>query len=277
MAKRIAFQGEPGAYSHQACVEARPDHEPLPCATFEDAIEAVRSGAADLGMIAVENSTYGRVADVHSLLPKSGLHIVDEAFVRVHVNLLAVPGTSLAEVKRVRSMAILLGQARGFLKTHGLKTLPWSDNAAGARDVAALGDRAEAALASEIAAEIYGLDVLARHIEDNDHNTTRFLVMAREADLTRRGDHGMITSFVFRVRNIPAALYKAMGGFATNGVNMTKLESYMVDGSWSATQFYADIDGHPDDIGVAHALDELAFFTSELTILGVYPADPRRG
>jgi prephenate dehydratase len=277
VAGKIAFQGEPGAYGHQACREARPGYEPLPCPTFEDALEAVRSGAADLGMIAVENSTYGRVADVHSLLPKSELHIIGEAFVRVHISLLAVPGATLQDVKRVRSMSILLGQARGFIRAHGLKTLAWSDNAAAAREVAALGDRAEAALASEIAAEIHGLTVLARHIEDHDRNTTRFLIMARQPDLSRRGEHGMITSFVFRVRNIPAALYKAMGGFATNGVNMTKLESYMVDGSFSATQFYADIEGHPDDVGVAHALDELRYFTSEMKILGVYPADPRRG
>jgi len=276
MVGRIAFQGEPGAYSHQACREAHPELEPLSCASFPDALEAVRSGAAALGMIAVENSTYGRVADVHSLLPDSGLHIVGEAFVRVHVNLLAVKGATLADVKRVRAMAILLGQCRGFLGRHGLATLNWSDNAAGAREVAALGDRAEAALASELAAEIYGLDLLSRHIEDNHNNTTRFLVMARDMDLTRRGGDGMMTSFMFRVRNIPAALYKAMGGFATNGVNMTKLESYMVGGSFSATQFFADIEGHPEDANVRLALEELRFFTSEVTMLGTYPADPRR-
>lgn len=276
MAGKIAFQGEPGAYSHQACRTACPEFEPLPCATFEDAIEAVRSGAADLGMIAVENSTYGRVADVHSLLPDSGLHIVGEAFVRVHVNLLALKGTPISAIRRVRAMAILLGQARGFIRSHGFATLNWSDNAAGAREVAALGDPAEAAFASEIAAEIYGLDVLARHVEDYDRNTTRFLVMAREPDLSRRGEHGMLTSFVFNVRNIPAALYKALGGFATNGINMTKLESYMVGGSFRATQFYADIEGHPEDPPVKRALDELRFFTTDLKILGTYAADPRR-
>ena len=276
MVGRIAFQGEPGAYSHQACREARPAMEPLPCPTFEDAIEAVRTGAAELGMIAVENSTYGRVADVHHLLPDSGLHIVDEAFVRVHVNLLALPGTRIADLRRVRAMSILLGQARGFIHDHGLATLNWSDNAAGARDVAALGDPAEGALASELAGEIYGLEVLARHIEDQKNNTTRFLIMAREPDYTRRGTAGMMTSFIFRVRNIPAALYKAMGGFATNGVNMTKLESYMVGGSFFATQFYAEIEGHPEDANVKLALEELGYFTSSLTLLGVYPADPRR-
>jgi prephenate dehydratase len=276
MAARIAFQGELGAYSHQACVEARPAYEPLPCTTFEDALEAVRTGRADLGMIAVENSTYGRVADVHSLLPDSGLHIVDEAFVRVHINLLGLPGARLDGLRRVRAMSILLGQARGFLGRHGLATLSWSDNAAAAREVARLGDPTEAAMASEIAARLYGLEVLARHIEDHDRNTTRFLIMSRQPDHSRRGDSGMITSFVFNVRNIPAALYKALGGFATNGVNMTKLESYMVGGTFAATQFYADIEGHPEDPGVARALEELAYFTTDVKILGVYPADPRR-
>ena len=272
MAERIAFQGEPGAYGHQACREARPALDPLPCPTFEDAIEAVRNGTALLGMIAVENSTYGRVADVHHLLPDSGLHIVDEAFVRVHINLLGVRGATLADVRRVRSMSILLGQARGFVRERGLETLNWSDNAAAAREIARLTDKAEAAFASEIAAEIHGLDVLAAHVEDNDDNTTRFLIMAREPDLTRRGGGAMMMSFVFRVRNIPAALYKALGGFATNGVNMTKLESYMVGGRFTATQFYAEIEGHPDDAPVARAMEELAYFTDHIRLMGVYPA-----
>ena len=276
MAVKIAFQGELGAYGHQACIEARPDMEPLPCPTFEDALEAVRNGQADYGMIGVENSTYGRVADVHLLLPESGLHIVDEAFVRVHINLLAVPGSQLSDLKRVRSMSILLGQARGFIKKHNLATLNWSDNAAAARDVAALGDKSEAAFASEIAGKIYGLDVLARHVEDHDRNTTRFLIMSRAPDQSRRGDKGMMTSFVFRVRNIPAALYKAMGGFATNGVNMTKLESYMVGGAFTATQFYAEIEGHPEDRNVALAMEELAYFTDMVKLMGVYPAAARR-
>ncbi len=273
---RIAFQGEPGAYGHQACADARPGMEALPCATFEEVFAAVRDGRADLGMIAVENSTYGRVADVHQLLPESGLHVVDEAFVRVHINLLAVRGATLSDIRRVRAMDVLLGQARGFLSEHGFETLKWSDNAAGAREVAALGDKAEAAMASEIAGEIYGLDLLARHIEDSDRNTTRFLIMAREADYSRRGDLGMITSFVFRVRNIPAALYKAMGGFATNGVNMTKLESYMVGGQFTATQFYAEVEGHPEDRGLKLALEELAYFTDMVRIMGVYPQVRRR-
>lgn len=271
MTGRIAFQGEPGAYSHQACADARPDMEALPFATFEEAIDAVRTGVADLGMIAIENTTYGRVADVHQLLPESGLYIIDEAFVRVHINLLGVPGTKLEDIKRVRAMDVLLGQARGFIKEHGYDTLKASDNAAGAREVASLGDKAEASLASEIAGQIYGLDLLARHIEDSDRNTTRFLVMSREADMSRRGDKGMVTAFVFRVRNIPAALYKALGGFATNGINMTKLESYMVGGAFTATQFYCEIAGHPEDKNVALALEELAYFTDMVRIMGVFP------
>lgn len=276
MSGRIAFQGEPGAYSHQACRQSRPAMEAVPCATFEDAIEMCRRGDVDLAMLPVENSTYGRVADIHHLLPESGLHIVDEAFVRVHINLLAVPGTRLEEIEGAMSHTVLLGQCRGFLKQHGLKPVTGADTAGSARHVAQMGDPKLAALASELAGEIYGLDILARHIEDKSNNTTRFLVMSREPDLKRRGKDGMMTSFVFRVRNIPAALYKAMGGFATNGVNMTKLESYMVDGIFSATQFYADIEGHPDDANVQRALEELRYFTSSMTLLGVYPADPLR-
>lgn len=276
MSGRIAFQGEPGAYSHQACRQSRPGFEAVPCPTFEEVIDQVRRGDCDLGMLAVENSTYGRVADVHSLLPHSGLHIVDEAFVRVHISLLAVPGTRIDQVRRVRCMSILHGQARGFIKAHGLATMNWHDNAAAAREVAHLGDPAEAALASALAGEIYGLDVLADQIEDQANNTTRFLVMARQPDYSRRAEV-MMTTFIFRVRNIPAALYKALGGFATNGVNMTKLESYMVGGSFTATEFYADIEGHPDDPPVARALEELAYFSSMVEILGVYPADRPRG
>ena len=271
MSERIAFQGEPGAYSHQAIHDARPGMEALPCATFEDAIAAVQSGAALQAMLPVENTTYGRVADIHRLLPQSGLHIVDEAFVRVHINLLAVPGATLADIREAHSHLVLLPQCASFLRENAITGRVSSDNARAARDVAAWGDRSKAALASELAAEIYGLDVLARHIEDSDTNTTRFLIMAREPDLARRADH-MMTTFVFRVRNIPAALYKAMGGFATNGVNMTKLESYMVDGSFTATQFYADIEGHPEDDNVKLALEELAYFTSFLKVLGTYPA-----
>ena len=273
---RIAFQGEPGAYSHQACREACPTMEALPCRTFEDAIEATRSGRADLAMLPVENTTYGRVADIHSLLPQSGLHIVAEAFVRVHINLLAVPGTPLGEVREAVSHTVLLGQCREFLRSHAIHPVVAADTAGAARAVVAEARPERAALASELAGEIYGLEVLARHIEDQSNNTTRFLLMARAPDWRRRGTSGMMTAFVFRVRNIPAALYKAMGGFATNGVNMTKLESYMVGGSFTATQFFAEVEGHPEDDNLQLALEELRYFTSQLTVLGVYPADPRR-
>ena len=272
---RIAFQGELGAYSHQACLQSRPDMTVVPCTTFEDVVEMTRSGAVDLGMLAVENSTYGRVADVHSLLPRSGLHIVDEAFVRVHVNLLGVPGAALSDITEAHGHVVILPQCAGFLRQHGIKGKVSSDNARAAREVAEGGDRTKAALASELAASIYGLDVVARHIEDHANNTTRFLVMSRKPDLSRRAPD-MMTTFTFRVRNIPAALYKAMGGFATNGINMTKLESYMVGGSFTATEFYADIEGHPDDANVKLALDELRYFTSEVQMLGVYPSDRRR-
>ncbi len=275
MTGRIAFQGEPGAYSHQACREALPDYEALPCRAFEDVIEAVLNERADLAMLPVENSTYGRVADIHRLLPESGLHIVDEAFVRVHINLLAVPGTTLDRIEVAYSHQVLLGQCLGFCREHGIRRMVSADTAGAAKKVAELNDPAKAALASELAGEIYGLRTLARHIEDHRQNTTRFLIMSRDNDVRRRSDT-MLTTFVFRVRNLPAALYKAMGGFATNGVNMTKLESYMVDGSFTATQFYADVEGHPDDPPLKRALEELEYFTSYLKILGTYPADRRR-
>ncbi|PYC46566.1 prephenate dehydratase [Litorivita pollutaquae] len=272
MTKRVAFQGELGAYSHQACREALPEYEPMACSTFEDAIEAIRKGEAELAMLPVENSTFGRVADIHHLLPASGLHIVDEAYVRVHINLLALPGTTLDEVTSATSHSMLLGQCREFLSKHGIERITGADTAGSALLISQQDDKRNAALASELAGEIYGLDILARHIEDQSNNTTRFLIMSRTPDLSRRGNGGMKSTFIFEVRNIPAALYKAMGGFATNGINMTKLESYMVGGSFTATQFYADIDGHPDDRNVQLALDELDYFTNSMTLLGVYPA-----
>lgn len=276
MTAKIAFQGELGAYGHQACVEARPQFTPLPCGTFETAIESVRKGDADLGMIAVENSTYGRVADVHSLLPESGLHIVDEAFVRVHINLLGLPGARTADITNAHGHVVILPQCANFLRQNNIGGVVSPDNARAAREVSEGGDKSQAALASELAADIYGLDILSRHIEDQKNNTTRFLIMSRNPDYKRRGDAGMMTSFVFRVRNIPAALYKAMGGFATNGINMTKLESYMVGGQFTATQFYAEIEGHPDDRSVQLAMEELTYFTDHLHVMGVYPASPRR-
>ena len=272
----VAFQGELGAYSHQACNKARPGMEVLPCGTFEGAIEAGRSGRADFAVLPVENSIYGRVADIHRLLPDSGLYVVDEAFVSVHINLLALPGTKLTDIKTAMSHMVLLGQCREFVKMHGFGTLAWADTAGAAKHVSESGDRSIAALASELAGEIYGLETLADRIEDERYNRTRFFVMSRERNFVRRQEE-MITAFMFRVRNIPAALYKAMGGFATNRVNMLKLESYMVGGSFSATQFFAEVQGHPDDENVALALEELRFFTSSVDILGVYPPALPRG
>ncbi|TCL08061.1 prephenate dehydratase [Shimia isoporae] len=268
---KIAFQGELGAYSHEACQQARPDMEAMSCRTFEEVIEAVESGAADLAMLPIENSTYGRVADIHRLLPESRLHIIDEAFVRVRISLMAMPGVTLDDVKSVRAHLVLLPQSAQFLQKNGIVGISAADSAGAARELSESKVLDQGVLASDLAAEIYGLNVLATDIEDHGHNTTRFVIMSREPDLSRRSHGKMMTTFVFEVRNIPAALYKAMGGFATNGVNMTKLESYMVDGSFTATRFYADIDGHPDDANVALALDELRYFTNHLKIVGVYP------
>lgn len=276
-AGRIAFQGELGAYSHQACQAVYPDAEVVACKTFESAIATVKRGEADIAMLPVENSTYGRVADIHYLLPESGLHIIGEHFERVHINLMGVPGARLEDVKSAKSHTVLLGQCRKFLKKHNLLPVTGADTAGSAQEIAAKGDKTQAALAGDLAGKIYGLEVLAHHIEDNQNNTTRFLVMSPEPVDTPQSDKELITTFVFRVRNIPAALYKAMGGFATNGVNMVKLESYMIGGSFTATQFYADIVGHPDDAPVRRALDELAYFTTHLEILGVYEADRSRG
>ena len=273
---RIAFQGALGAYSHEACLQARPEMIPVPCTTFEGVIRAVREGRADLAMLPVENTTYGRVADIHRLLPESGLHIIGEAFVRVRIALMARPGVALEDVKHVRAHLVLLPQARSFLDERGITSEPAADSAGAAAELAETVGSTDGVLASEVAADIHGLNVLARDIEDLDHNTTRFLLMSPEIDEARRGEK-MLTTFVFEVRNIPAALYKAMGGFATNGVNMTKLESYMVGGSFTATQFYADIEGHPEDPAVARALEELGYFTNMLEILGVYPASDGRG
>jgi len=274
--RKIVFQGERGANSHIACREAYADYEPVPCPTFEDAFAAVASGEAALGMIPIENSVAGRVADIHHLMPTSGLHIVAEWFLPVRHQLMAPRGASLDEIKSVESHVMALGQCRAIIRRLGLKPIVAADTAGSAREVAERGDKTRAAIASRLAAEIYGLDILAEDVEDEAHNTTRFIVLAREADWAKSGAGRVVTTFVFRVRNLPAALYKALGGFATNGVNMTKLESYMVGGNFFATQFYADVEGHPDDRSLLLALEELAFFSKELKILGVYPAHPFR-
>jgi prephenate dehydratase len=272
---RIAFQGELGANSDEACRTHFPDHEPMPCSTFEEAFEAVRSGAAELAMIPVENSIAGRVADVHHLLPSSGLYIIGERFKAIRFQLMANPGVKLEDVKVAVSMPIALAQCRRSLKKLGVRLASASDTAGAAKELAEHPDPHRAAVSPRLAAEIYGLEILLKDIEDEHNNTTRFIVMSREPADPPMGAP-CVTAFVFRVRNIPAALYKALGGFATNGVNMTKLESYMEDGRFTATQFYAEVDGRPEERHVARALEELSFFSERFELLGVFASDPMR-
>ncbi|MBF0332623.1 MAG: prephenate dehydratase [Alphaproteobacteria bacterium] len=271
----IAFQGQLGAYSHLACRTAYPDMTPLPCAAFDDAFAAVRERRAGLAMMPVENSVAGRVADIHHLLPESGLHIIGEHFQRVHHHLLAVPGARIEDIRVVRSHVHALSQCRNLIRRLGIQPVVAADTAGAAGEVAEKGDPAVAAIASELAGQIHGLVSLEANVEDAPHNTTRFLIMARDP-IEPPESRPVVTSFVFRVRNVPAALYKALGGFATNGVNMTKLESYQVGGQFVAAQFYADVEGHPEERNVRLALEELDFFSREVRILGVYPAHPFR-
>jgi prephenate dehydratase len=271
--KRIAYQGEPGANSHQVCVQHYPDWEAVACASFEDVFATVETGDADLAMIPIDNSIAGRVADIHHFLPSSDLHIVGEYFLRIQFALMALPGVSVDELKTVHSHVHALGQCRRVIRELGVKPVVSGDTAGAAREVAEAGDRTQAAISPPMAAEVYGLEILRRDVEDEEHNTTRFVVLSRSFVQPPRGTGPVVTSFVFNVRNLPAALYKALGGFATNGVNMTKLESYMVGGHFTATQFLAEVDGHPEEPGVKRALEELSFFTTEVKILGVYPAD----
>ncbi|MFO1173481.1 MAG: prephenate dehydratase [Hyphomicrobiaceae bacterium] len=273
---RISFQGEPGANSHIACQEMFPDLEALPCPTFEDALGRVKAGDARLAMIPIENSVAGRVADIHHLLPEAGLYIVGEHFLRVRHQLMGLPGTPIAKITRAMSHTQALGQCRNTLRGLGIAPIPAADTAGSARIVAETKDPSLAAIASELAADIYGLEILKRDIEDEAHNTTRFVILSPEPDDAEPGQGPIVTTFIFNVRNVPAALYKAMGGFATNGINMTKLESYQLDGTFSATMFYSDIEGHPRDRGVQLALEELSFFSTKVKILGSYPASPLR-
>lgn len=276
MTDAIVYQGEPGAYSHLACLEGFPDMTPLPCASFAAAFSKVSSGDAKLAMIPVENTVAGRVSDIYHLLPEGGLYIIGEQYLAVHHQMLGVPGAKLSDIKAARSHPMALGQVRKRLGAMSITPVNDVDTAGAARAVAALGDISVAAIASTLAGETYGLDVLAANIEDAAHNTTRFLILA-DAPLSVSKESGpVVTSFVFKVRSVPSALYKALGGFATNGINMTKLESYMVGGSFQAAQFYADVEGHPDDDGMRHALEELSFFTESVTILGTYAAHPSR-
>ncbi|GAB6984263.1 prephenate dehydratase [Nocardioides pyridinolyticus] len=274
--RRIAYQGEPGANSHQVCKEHYPDWEALACASFEDVFAAVENGEADLAMIPIDNSIAGRVADIHHFLPDSGLHIIAEHFLRIRFCLMGVPGTTPDSITTVHSHVHALGQCRRIIREHGYKPLISGDTAGAAREISELGDVTQAAISPPLAADIYGLEILAEDVEDEDHNTTRFVVLSRELVEAPAGNGPVVTSFIFNVRNLPAALYKALGGFATNGVNMTKLESYMVGGEFTATQFLAEVDGHPEDDGLRNALEELAFFTTDVKVLGVYPADPFR-
>ena len=268
---QIAFQGLPGAYSDLACRTAYPELTPLPCHTFEHAMDAVREGTAALAMLPCENSLAGRVPDIHALLPGSGLSIIGEHFQRVEHCLLGPPGARIGDVRRVHSHAVALGQVRAILHELDADAVVEADTAGSAKLVAEWGRREDAAVASRLAAEIYGLDVLRANVEDASHNTTRFYVMARQPHALPPDRTDLMTTFVFRVRNVPAALYKALGGFATNGVNMTRLESYMLHGEFTATQFLSDVDGHPEQPALARALEELGFFTAEARILGVYP------
>jgi prephenate dehydratase len=274
-AKAIAFQGAFGAYSDLACRRVFPDMATLPCRQFEDAFAAVREGRAALAMIPIENSVAGRVADIHHLMPDSQLHIIGEHFERVNHHLLAVPGAGLQQIRTVKSHVHALSQCRNLIRALGVEPVIVADTAGAAAEVAERQDPSVAAIASDLAGRIYHLVSLKENIEDAEHNTTRFLIMAREP---RRPPPATpsVTTFVFRVRNVPAALYKALGGFATNGINMTKLESYMVNGAFTATQFYADVEAHPAERRLALALEELAFFSREVRLLGVYPAHPLR-
>lgn len=272
----IVYQGEAGAYSHLACQEGYPHMTPKPCASFAEAFHMVRSGKAQLAMIPVENTVAGRVSDIYHLLPEGGLSIIGEQYLRVRHQLLGVKGAKLGDIKTARSHPMALGQVRKRLADMGIAPLADVDTAGAAQAVAELGDISVAAIASTLAGEIYGLDVMAANIEDADHNTTRFLILA-DKPLSLPANNGpVVTSFVFKVRSVPSALYKALGGFATNGINMTKLESYMVGGSFSAAQFYADVEGHPEEEGMKHALEELEFFTENVTMLGTYPAHKLR-
>ncbi|MFC7048831.1 prephenate dehydratase [Emcibacter nanhaiensis] len=266
----IAFQGEPGAYSHLACRTFFPDREALPCATFDAAFDAVENGQAEFAMIPIENSVAGRVADIHQLMPHKKLHIVGEHFQRVNHHLLVLPGTKMEDLDLVRSHEQALGQCRGHIAEWGLKAEAYTDTAGAAKLLSQIKDPGMAAIASSLAGEIYGLESLREGIEDAEHNTTRFVILSRDEKIAP-SDIPCVTTFLFQTRNVPAALYKALGGFATNGINMTKLESYQLEGSFNASQFYADIEGHPDDPSVKLAMEELDFFTNDIRLLGTYP------
>lgn len=276
MKNKIAYQGKPGAYSHMACLKAYPNSEPVSCESFEEVFESTSNSLTDKAFIPVENSQAGRVADIHNLLPKSRLVITGEFFHKVHHHLLGLEHSKIEDIKTAESHLHAIAQCREFLNTNKIKPLLSSDTAGAAEEISKLADKSRAAIASELAAKIYGLKVLKKNIEDALHNTTRFLVMEKKSNYDVKKDVLYITSFIFKVRNISSALYKALGGFSSNKVNMLKIESYMVDGSFTATQFYVDIEGHPEDENVRVAFEELGFFSKEVKILGHYPADKFR-
>lgn len=280
---KIAFQGERGAYSHQACLKIDPDCQAIPCNSFNDAVQTVKTKQANLAVLPIENSIHGRVVDMHRLLPQSGLVIVGETFLRINISLLAHPQADLDSITRVVSHNVLLNQCQTFLQTHSIDSIPFVDTAGAARYVSEQNDLTLGAMASDLAGQIYGLLPLKRNVEDTTTNTTRFIVMANKDspfDLPRALHPPQaamyLTSFVFRVRNIPAALYKVMGGFATNAVNMINLQSDMIDSSFTATQFYAEIEGKPDALSVCRAFEELQYFADHFVVLGTYPADAYR-
>lgn len=275
---RIAFQGEAGANSDTACRDMFPEMEPLPCPTFEDAFNAVESGQADLAMIPIENTLAGRVADIHYLLPHSKLYVVGEYFLPIQFQLMVLPGVDPSEITSVHSHIHALGQCRKIIRKHKWKPIVAGDTAGAARQIADDQDRTQAALAPRLAAKLYGLDIAMENVEDEDNNVTRFVVLSKKKALSERNnpEQTMLTTFIFRVRNVPAALYKALGGFATNGVNITKLESYQLGGKFFSSQFYVDVEGHPEDKNLALALEELSFFSHEVRILGVYEGHPFR-
>lgn len=275
---KISFQGEFGANSDMACRDMYPQMDPLPCPTFEDAFNALESGEADLAMIPIENTIAGRVADIHHLLPESDLHIIGEYFMPIRFQLLVLPGTKKSDVKTVHSHIHAIGQCRSIVRENGWASRVALDTAGAARMVSECGDKSMAALAPKLAADLYNLEILQENVEDLENNITRFVILSRDEITPKRNsdEEIWVTTFVFRVRNIPSALYKAMGGFATNGINMTKLESYQIGGTFIATQFYADIQGHPDDPSVKQALAELEYFSEHVNILGVYKGHPMR-
>lgn len=277
MTGQIHYQGEPGAFSHLACSRFFPDLTPMPCQSFAAAFAAVHDNSGDLAMIPVDNSVAGRVSDIYHLLPEGGLSIIGEHYLPVHHNLWGVPGAKLKDIKIARSHPMALGQVRKRLGSWNITPKTDTDTAGAARRVSELGDKTVASVSSALAGEIYGLHLLAENIEDATHNTTRFLILSAKGIELPDISAPVVTSFVFRVRSVPSALYKALGGFATNGINITKLESYMVGGSFQAAQFYMDVESHPEAKNMKHALEELSFFSEEIVMLGTYPADPVRG